>query len=322
MLNSNAVDVDLVVPYYNGSDYIEAAILSALKQTVPFGKIFIVDDGSAPDSSEFAKDISLKYGVTYLWKPNGGQGSARNFGINQSEAGLICFLDQDDFLLPDHNEVLIAEFNTLSGSKGWVSSNFACSDQRGLLYQIKANPAIGHQITNVYQMVDHDLFMLPSGTIISSEALRAVGGFDEQFKGYEDDDLFIRLFRAGYSFKYIDKDTYVWRMHEAQTSSSIKMLHSRQKFIDKWMAEDFGDSIDEYHIKNSILKRFRPALARDILYGKDEEFIRVARDIVGSLRGSYREFMPFRWSMAFLILSQAPRPVSRGLYHIYKTFKR
>ena len=322
MLNSNAMDVDLVVPYYNGNDYIEIAILSALNQTVPFGKIFIVDDGSESDSSKFAKDISLKYGVTYLWKPNGGQGSARNFGINQSEAGLICFLDQDDFLLPDHNEVLISEFNTLSGSKGWVSSNFACSDQRGLLYQIRANPAIGHQITNVYQMVDHDLFMLPSGTIISSEALRAVGGFDEQFKGYEDDDLFIRLFRAGYSFKYIDKDTYVWRMHEAQTSSSIKMLFSRKKFIDKWMAEEFGDSVDNCHIKRSILNRFRPALARDILYGKDEEFIRVARDIVGNLRDAYGEFLPFMWSISFLILSKAPRPVIRGLYHIYKAFKR
>jgi glycosyltransferase involved in cell wall biosynthesis len=54
------MDVDLVVPYYNGHDYIEAAILSAVKQTAPFGKIFLVDDGSESDSSEFAKDIALQ----------------------------------------------------------------------------------------------------------------------------------------------------------------------------------------------------------------------------------------------------------------------
>ena len=321
MVNSNAMDVDLVVPYFNGHDYIEAAILSATKQTIPFGKIFLVDDGSESVSSEFAKEISLKYGVTYLWKSNGGQGSARNFGISQSEAGLICFLDQDDFLCPDHNEILISEFRTLPKNKGWVSGNFSCCDENGYVYQINANPAIAHQITNVYQMVDHDLFMLPSGTIISSEALRAVGGFDEQFKGYEDDDLFIRLFRAGFSFRYVDKEVYVWRMHGGQTSSSIKMLHSRKKFISKWMAEDFGSAVNEGQLKSSIIRRFRPALVQDVLYGEKKEFAATARAILLEILRDYSAFITPMWRISLNSVCYLPRPVSRASYRLYKKIK-
>ncbi len=130
--------------------------------------------------------------------------------------------------MPDHNEGLITEFNTLSGSKGWLSRNFACSDQHGLIFKNRANPAIEHQRADIYQMVDHNLFLLPSATIISYHAYRAVGGFYEQFNGYEDNDLFIRLLREEFSFEYVDKKTSVWRMHKALPSSSVKMLFNCQ----------------------------------------------------------------------------------------------
>jgi hypothetical protein len=57
MVNTDLMDVDWVVTYYNGHDFIESAIISAVDETVPFRNIIIVDDGSKPESYEFVKNI-------------------------------------------------------------------------------------------------------------------------------------------------------------------------------------------------------------------------------------------------------------------------
>ena len=39
----------------------------------------------------------------------------------------------------------------------------------------------------------------PSASLISKQAFVEVGGFDDRLAGHEDDDLFLRLFLAGYT---------------------------------------------------------------------------------------------------------------------------
>ncbi len=55
-----------------------------------------------------------------------------------------------------------------------------------------------HPKRRLLSCLGEDMFILPSASLISRKAFEAVGGFDERLSGYEDDDLFLRLFRAGY----------------------------------------------------------------------------------------------------------------------------
>lgn len=57
-----------------------------------------------------------------------------------------------------------------------------------------------------------DMFVLPGATLISKDAFDAVGGFDERLTGYEDDDLFIRIFCAGYIGVYVNRVLTAWRI--------------------------------------------------------------------------------------------------------------
>jgi glycosyltransferase involved in cell wall biosynthesis len=59
----------------------------------------VVDDGSTDDTPERVKRYGSR--IRYHYKPNGGQASALNFGINEARFDIIAFLDADDLFVPD-----------------------------------------------------------------------------------------------------------------------------------------------------------------------------------------------------------------------------
>ena len=76
--------VSIIIPVYNGSDYIKQAIDSALAQTYPHVEVVVINDGSK-DKGKTEK-IAKSYGekIRYFYKENGGVGSALNLGIQIS----------------------------------------------------------------------------------------------------------------------------------------------------------------------------------------------------------------------------------------------
>ena len=86
----------LVIPFYNGADFIERAVKSVFNQTVPADEVVVVNDGSRPEEREALGALAGRYPFRIVDKENGGQGSARNAGVAVSRSDYICFLDQDD----------------------------------------------------------------------------------------------------------------------------------------------------------------------------------------------------------------------------------
>lgn len=254
----------LIVPYYNGSEFIVDAIESAVSQTHSFEEIILVNDGSKFEEALFAKDLAKKYKLKYYEKENGGQGSARNFGVKNCTSDFVCFLDQDDKLLPEHHETLVEEIEKLRRPKGWVYGDYRTTDSEGRITKsnwvkfLTENPK-----SSFVQMISGDMFVLPSASIISKAAFLKVGGFDEQFKGYEDDDLFLRLYHAGFQNSFIDRCVYDWRQHGGQTSASLTMSISRIKFVNKW-GTFLKNHVREYeHYSNGLFLRFYKSILRD-----------------------------------------------------------
>ncbi|TDM19510.1 glycosyltransferase family 2 protein [Macrococcoides caseolyticum] len=92
------INCDVIIPTYRNIDTINRAVDSVLNQTVLPNKIIIIDDHS--NDTEYLKVLreleSLEIvNVLYLNK-NGGPGTARNKGIEISNAKYIAFLDSDD----------------------------------------------------------------------------------------------------------------------------------------------------------------------------------------------------------------------------------
>ena len=130
-------------------------------------------------------------------KSNGGQSSARNFGVRHAimACQLIALLDQDDMWYPQHLERLIEPFlQTPTGSElGWVYSDLDEVDTDGLMifHQFLRTLPTQHPKRSLFSALQDDMFVLPSASMIARKAFDAVGGFDERLSGYEDDDLFL-----------------------------------------------------------------------------------------------------------------------------------
>jgi GT2 family glycosyltransferase len=263
----NRPTVAVIVPYYNGSKWIERAIKSVVSQTVPPDEFVIVNDGSKPDERAALVPLATKYGFRIIDKANGGQGSARNAGVAATKAEFISLLDQDDFYLPQHIEDLLELVPERDLRLGYVYADLCEGDEDGnivhsnmLRQQVGMHPKQG----NITHMLGHDLHVLPSASLILRSAFEAVGGFDEQFMGYEDDDLFLRLFRAGYTNYYLDKPVTVWCMHTGSTSWSVKMSRSRFKYFRK-LVGIYGDEPkkNRFYLKDCLIPRFGPAFVNE-----------------------------------------------------------
>lgn len=94
--------VSIVVPCYNSAKYLRSALDSVLNQTYEHIECLVVDDGS----TDGTKDLVLEYlekdkRVKYFFKENGGEASAKNYGLERSSGEWVHVLDSDDWIASD-----------------------------------------------------------------------------------------------------------------------------------------------------------------------------------------------------------------------------
>ena len=97
-----------------------------------------------------------------------------------------------------------------------------------------------HPKSSIAECLAADMFILPGASLVSVEAFNKLGGFDERLSGYEDDDLFLRMFSAGFASCYIKEAVTRWRIYPTSTSYSPRMTASRVVYFRK-LAENYPD---------------------------------------------------------------------------------
>jgi glycosyltransferase involved in cell wall biosynthesis len=100
--------VSIVIPVYNGSNFLAQAIDSALAQTYENVEVIVVNDGSRDGGK--TRDVARSYGekIRYFEKENGGVATALNFGIRQMRGAWFSWLSHDDLYDPRKLELQIA----------------------------------------------------------------------------------------------------------------------------------------------------------------------------------------------------------------------
>ncbi len=95
--------VSVIVPVYNLESYVEKCLDSLVNQTLEDIEIIVINDGSQDKSQKIIENYEKAYPqkVRYYIKENGGQGVARNLGLQVAKGEYISFVDGHDYLMPD-----------------------------------------------------------------------------------------------------------------------------------------------------------------------------------------------------------------------------
>lgn len=99
--------VSVIVPVYNGQDYLKKCVDSIEGQTYGNLEVIIVDDGSTDKTGQVCERLTREYGnVKVLRTGDEGVSAARNAGLDVMQGEFVTFVDADDRLLPDMVQVL------------------------------------------------------------------------------------------------------------------------------------------------------------------------------------------------------------------------
>lgn len=98
--------VSIIVPVYNGEQYLKRCVESLLIQ--PNAEIILVNDGSTDDSGRMCDEYSRKYdNIHVIHQKNAGDGAARNAGLEIFQGEYVMFVDADDYIPADTVEKML-----------------------------------------------------------------------------------------------------------------------------------------------------------------------------------------------------------------------
>lgn len=108
---SNNPTVSVIIPFYNGENFVSGAVENLKKQDFRDFEIILVNDGSVDDTAqklEQVKQNNPDLAITLINKENGGVSTARNRGIDAAKGEWICFVDDDDIPSDDYISSLLS----------------------------------------------------------------------------------------------------------------------------------------------------------------------------------------------------------------------
>lgn len=213
--------VTIVIPVYNGSDYLADAINSALAQTYPNIEVLVVNDGSADDGK--SERIALSYGerVRYIKKENGGVASALNLGINEMSGEYFSWLSHDDIYTANKINDQIAFLQTIDAELNKrivVYSDYAVFSKNPNEAVPVHLPGIAPEKFRHWITTENSLHGCT--LLIPKSAFDSVGLFNNNLRTTQDYDLWFRM-AMQYSFVHLSACFVKARSHEQQGTKTM-----------------------------------------------------------------------------------------------------
>ena len=229
--------VSIVIPVYNGANFLREAIDSALAQTYQNIEVIVVNDGSTDGGK--TEEIVLSYGdrIRYFRKENGGVASALNVGIREMTGNFFSWLSHDDVYYPEKVAVNL-ENMLLYGKPCIVYSDYEQIDENGNRLKLCSFQDIQPsqlRISFILRRLIHGCSLL-----VPRECFDLVGTFNEHLLTTQDYDRWFR-FAARYRFVHIPRILMKSRVHAQQGSRTIVSHRTeRENFLISCM-EDLTD---------------------------------------------------------------------------------
>lgn len=212
--------ISVVMPSYNQGEFIEQALRSVLLQGYPALEFIVIDGGS----TDATRDIISKYAAHlsyWISEPDMGQSHAINKGFSRTTGQIMCWLNSDDFHLPETLQTVAEKFAGNAGTfalAGHVLKVYADGRAPQILAgRFESLPRL-LQFWRGYHMHQPSIFW-------RREVFETVGPLDESQHFIMDFDYWVRIARR-FGFTNVDRVLSCVTYHgEAKTGDDYARYH-------------------------------------------------------------------------------------------------
>jgi len=242
--------ISVVTPSYNQARFIEQTIRSVLLQEYPNLEYIIIDGGSSDGSVEIIRKYEpwLAYWVS---EPDRGQSHAINKGFERATGEILCWLNSDDYYLPN---ALLAVGGLLAEGSGHYAVTGHCLK----VYQ-DGRPAMelegGYESRRRLLQFWRGYQMHQPATFWRREVFEKVGWLDEELHLIMDFDYWARI-SEHFDFVNVDRALVCCNYHaEAKTGDDYRQYHADLK---KYARRYWGSrlSAEFWRLQLSMLNHF------------------------------------------------------------------
>lgn len=240
--------VSIVIPVYNGKNYLSEAIDSALGQTYKNLEVIVINDGSTDNGA--TEIIAKSYGdkIRYFSKPNGGVSSALNLGIEKMTGEYFSWLSHDDMYYPDKIQFQIDSLSKEDNKEVVFFGDYDLINESSIQFasiKVKSFPKKRIKYELIKSSPIHGCTLL-----IAKSLFTKTGLFDEKLRTSQDYDLWFKM--ADFAdFIHLDKPFVKSRIHGqqgTQSMSEVMRKESEQLYlreVPKILTRDSGYSAGE-----------------------------------------------------------------------------
>ena len=283
--------VSVIIPTYNASKFIDITVNSVHRQTYSNFELIIIDDGSTDDTEEIVKKYLLDERVKYFKIKNGGVSNARNYGAMMSKGEYLCFLDADDFFLPNNLKEKVDVLNS-DESIGLVHADILMVDEEG---NETGEISIGLSGKNLHLDIlewVECVIPAPSSIMVKRKLFYEAGTWDPFFSTAADQDLFI----------YITLKTNVHRIKKTLTGYRI-VNQSMSKNVTVFEKDHIGvyRKADKHNL--FITKKFKRICFANLYFIIAGNWWKAEKNIVKTIK------------YLFLALFYSPIPTIKKLFN-------
>lgn len=184
--------VSIVIPVFNGGNFLREAIESALGQTYRNCEVIVVNDGSNDNGQ--TRRICLSFGdrIRYFETLNRGISQTLNLGIREMNGAYFAWLSHDDLHLPEKTERQVAFLNEIGDENCVLYCDCNVIDARGerIAEAVLKERAL---LRNYPPLALFRGRLHGCGLLIPRRAFEAVGLFDKTLLYAQDYDMWLRM---------------------------------------------------------------------------------------------------------------------------------
>lgn len=218
-MTTGAARITVAVPSFNQGRYLDQALRSLGQQQLPL-EVFVADAGSTDESVGVIRGHAEAL-AGWRSHPDDGQAAAINEAVGRGTAPYVCWLNSDDWLLPNGLAHLARLLDKHPNAPFAYGRAWNFNQRTGRRKAVWVEPFRESRLAV-------RCIMCQPATLIRRSAWEQANGVDAALHMAMDYDLWWRLYRIGGPPAFYDGYVAINREHESTKTSSFRRRHYKE----------------------------------------------------------------------------------------------